>query len=72
MMKYIVGAARRSTGIEISSGTPLQFELDPNRWAVIIVFISDYRRSIPGSDLDDPDRINVQRGTLCRLLNKAS
>jgi hypothetical protein len=48
MMKYIVGAARRSTGIEIASGKPLQFELDPNRWAVVIVFISDDRSSISG------------------------
>jgi hypothetical protein len=39
MMEYIVGAAKRSTLIEIHRKNFTQFELDPERWAVVIVII---------------------------------
>jgi hypothetical protein len=41
MMEYIVGAAKRSTPIEMPTRKNLaKFELDPARWAVVIVLIS--------------------------------
>jgi hypothetical protein len=40
MLEYIFGAAKRSTPIESASGkTLIEFELDPTRWAVVIVLI---------------------------------
>lgn len=58
--------------IEIHQENLYEFELDPTRSAVVIVLISDYRTSYPRSYLGDLDRCRVQRGTICRLLNKPS
>jgi hypothetical protein len=43
MMEYIVGAAKRSTAIEKPIRKNLAgFELDPARWAVVIVIIKEF------------------------------
>ena len=66
MMEYIVGAAKRSTAIEKPIRKNLaEFELDPARWAVVIVLIRESLRLIC------VDKFSMQRGILCRLLNKS-